>query len=143
MAFSSTIAVILTAAVLVAAAGVAEAQMDCAAQLMPCVPYLNSTRPSAECCNAIRQVVSTQLHCLCSLYKNPAALPGINITQALMVPTHCNIPTDVSACSALAPTGSSHTPPGVSGSDGNGASTMTSWMAMPALLLLLAFTYLH
>ncbi|GER34565.1 lipid-transfer protein [Striga asiatica] len=99
MAFSSTIAVILTAAVLVAAAGVAEAQMDCAAQLMPCVPYLNSTRPSADCCNAIRQVVSTQLHCLCGLYKNPAALPGINITQALMVPTHCNIPTDVSACS--------------------------------------------
>ncbi|GFQ04023.1 protein yls3 [Phtheirospermum japonicum] len=142
MGFSWTIAAVVTVAVVVAATGVAEGQSDCVAQLVTCAQYLNSTSPSRECCNAIQRVVSTQLPCLCSLYKNPQAFPGINITQALELPTHCNLPNDVSACDALAPGSSAHPPPGVPGRDGNGAS-MSSWMGMPTLVLVSAITFLY
>ncbi|KAK6118986.1 hypothetical protein DH2020_047272 [Rehmannia glutinosa] len=101
MAFSSTIAAVLTVALLVSVTRVAEGQSDCAANLVPCAAYLNSTDPSDECCTAIRQVVTTQLDCICRLYQTPGALPGINITQALLLPKHCNISNDVSACNDI------------------------------------------
>ncbi|CAA0838859.1 Bifunctional inhibitor/lipid-transfer protein/seed storage 2S albumin superfamily protein [Striga hermonthica] len=146
MAFSSTIAAVLTVLALAAAAGPAAGQMGCASDLIPCADALNSTQPSSACCSAIRQVVTTQLTCLCSLYKNQAALPGINMTQALQIPRRCNISSDVSVCNAVAPTGSSHHPPpapergnGASTRD-NGAST-SSWMGMPIVLLLSAVAF--
>ncbi|KAL3645595.1 hypothetical protein CASFOL_010775 [Castilleja foliolosa] len=147
MGSSWTTAAVLTVALLVAATGVAEGQSDCVAQLVPCYAFLNSTTtPSPECCNGIRRVVATQLQCLCNLYKNPQALQGINITQALELPTHCNISNDLSACNGidLAPGASAHPSPAVPGRDGNrnGAST-SSWMGMPTLVLLSAFTFLY
>ncbi|KAG6399239.1 hypothetical protein SASPL_140715 [Salvia splendens] len=97
---SSTIAAVMTVAVLLAAGRVAEGQSsDCASKLEPCVDYLNSRKPSAECCDAMRTVITTQLPCLCGLIRNPAALP-VNITQALELPKHCNLPGDTSACNA-------------------------------------------
>ncbi|KAK4400347.1 hypothetical protein Sango_1140800 [Sesamum angolense] len=143
MAFSSTIAAVLTVALLVAATGVAEAQTDCVSKLVPCADYLNSTNPSATCCNAIKEVVTTQLDCLCRLYNNPALLGGINITQALLLPKYCNLPGDVSACNALAPHPSSVPPPAVPGGGGGNAAGRISWMGMPALLLLSALSFFY
>ncbi|KAG8382387.1 hypothetical protein BUALT_Bualt05G0072100 [Buddleja alternifolia] len=144
MGFSFNIAAVLTVAVLVASTRVAEGQSDCASQLVPCAEYLNSTNPSAICCNAIRQVVTTQLDCLCRLYNNPALLAGINITQALELPKHCNISSDTSPCNALAPGSSSVPPPALpGGGNGGNAAGRLSWIGMPTLVLLSAFTFLY
>ncbi|KAL1568970.1 hypothetical protein AAHA92_00507 [Salvia divinorum] len=147
MAISSlTIAAVMTVAVLLAAGRVAEGQPDCANKLLPCAAYLNSTKPSSECCDAMRTVVTTQLACLCGLIKNPGALP-VNITQALELPKHCNLSSDTTACNAIAGApGSSSLPPpatpGGNGNGGNGAGALTR-MGMPALLLASAFTFFY
>ncbi|EYU40261.1 hypothetical protein MIMGU_mgv11b0165481mg, partial [Erythranthe guttata] len=114
MALSSNIAAALAVLVVVLAASsrVAEGQADCASKLVPCAAYLNSTTPSAECCSSIKEVVTTQLECLCRLYANPGLLPGINMTQALMIPKYCNLSTDTNACkTALSPRSSPPAPP--------------------------------
>lgn len=101
MSSSSTIAAVMAVALLFAAGGrPAEGQSDCAAKLVPCAEYLNSTNPSSECCDAMKTVVTTQLPCLCGLLKNPTAL-GVNLTQALELPKYCNLPSDTSACKGM------------------------------------------
>ncbi|KAG6396968.1 hypothetical protein SASPL_143128 [Salvia splendens] len=142
---SSTIAAVMTVVVLLAAGRVAEGQSsDCASKLVPCAEYLNSTKPSAECCDAMKTVITTQLPCLCGLIRNPGVLP-VNITQALELPKHCNLPSNTSACNALADApGSSSLPPPATpgGNGGNGAGALTQ-MGMPALLLASAFTFFY
>lgn len=91
-------AFMVAVALLVITTRTAEGQADCAANLIPCAEYLNSTNPAPACCNAIREVVSTQLRCLCNLYNNPNLVPGINMTQALELPKHCNLSADTSRC---------------------------------------------
>ncbi|PIN12718.1 hypothetical protein CDL12_14678 [Handroanthus impetiginosus] len=134
MAFSSTITAFLTVALLVAAANLVEGQSDCIAKLVPCAEYLNSTNPAPTCCNAIREVVSApnELECLCRIYRNPRSVGSINMTQALMLPRHCNISSDVSTCKAV---------PG-GGNNGNAAGRI-SWTGMPAFLLVSALTLLY
>ncbi|XP_051129206.1 non-specific lipid transfer protein GPI-anchored 7-like [Andrographis paniculata] len=136
----------LALAVVTAAAAVAEGQNDCAAQLVPCAAYLNSSNPSAECCGAIRQVVSTQLPCLCNLVNHPELVPGVDLAQALKLPQHCNISSDTSACRSPAPDSSAGLPPPATrgGGDGNGGIRVSSWMGMPAaFLFILGVTFLY
>ncbi|KAL2472455.1 Bifunctional inhibitor/lipid-transfer protein/seed storage 2S albumin superfamily protein [Abeliophyllum distichum] len=134
----------LMVAVLVIATGMAEGQSDCVSKLIDCANYLNSTKPSATCCNAIKDVVSTQLPCLCNLYNSPGLLGGINMTQALELPKHCGLTSDTSVCKASSPTSSAVPPPGVpGGKDKNGVSKSISSMGMPSLVLLLAIVLFH
>ncbi|EYU24773.1 hypothetical protein ABFS82_05G083200 [Erythranthe guttata] len=149
MALSSKIAAALTVLVVVLAASsrVAEGQQDCASKLVPCAAYLNSTTPSAECCSSIKEVVTTQLECLCRLYANPGLLPGINMTQALMIPKYCNLSTDTNACkTALSPRSSPPAPPapGVPGAkDNKNDAGSISWVGIPAFVLASALTFLY
>lgn len=101
MASSAAIVAVLTVALLVTTTRFAEAQADCASKLVPCAAYLNSTKPSKDCCDSMKEVVTNQLTCLCGLLKNPSLLGGINMTQALELPKHCNIPGDTSACNGM------------------------------------------
>ncbi|XP_057773559.1 non-specific lipid transfer protein GPI-anchored 7-like [Salvia miltiorrhiza] len=143
---SSAIAAVMMAALLLLAAGrVAEGQSsDCAVKLVPCADYLNSTNPSSECCEAIKTVVTTQLPCLCGLIRNPSALAGINITQALELPKHCGLPSDTSACNAaLAPGSSSLPPPATPGGNNGNAGGRVSQMGIPAILLASAFAFFY
>ncbi|EPS61441.1 hypothetical protein M569_13357 [Genlisea aurea] len=99
MKFSSAIAAVVAAVVLVGIANAQTPTPTCISQLLSCAPFLNSTaKPTSECCTAIGQVISTQLQCLCGLYQNPVLLTGINISQALLIPKHCGIAGDVSLC---------------------------------------------
>lgn len=72
----------------------------CAAKLVPCAEYLNSTNPPASCCNPIKEAVTTDLACLCNLYNTPGLLAsmGINVTQALQLTRACGVPNDTSTC---------------------------------------------
>ncbi|KAI3822274.1 hypothetical protein L1987_09862 [Smallanthus sonchifolius] len=86
----------------------------CAAKLIPCSPYLNSTTtPPNSCCDPLKEAVANDLQCLCSLYYNPSFMSGlgVDVDQALRLPRLCGI-SDTSACkTAQAPGGSSTQPP--------------------------------
>ncbi|KAH6830855.1 hypothetical protein C2S53_005779 [Perilla frutescens var. hirtella] len=144
MAISSwTIVAMVTVALVFGGGRVAEGQSDCVAKLVPCADYLNSTKPSKDCCDAMRTVVTTQLVCLCGLINNPSALGGINLTQALELPKHCNLSSDTSACNAALSPRSSLPPPATPGGNGENAAGTISRMGMPTLLLASAFTIFY
>ncbi|XP_055821347.1 non-specific lipid transfer protein GPI-anchored 7-like [Solanum dulcamara] len=127
-------------AVLLSATTTEAQTQDCASKLVPCASYLNSTKPPASCCDPLREAVTKDLPCLCKLYENPTVLPslGINVTQAIGLPKYCNIPGDVTACKAAAPSSSSPSekaPPAAK--DKNGVSRV-AWTGMSSLLVLFA-----
>ncbi|KAL6004884.1 hypothetical protein ACLOJK_005441 [Asimina triloba] len=108
---------LLFAAAAVVSLGVVSAQNSettCASSLVPCAAYLNSSSPSAECCTAIKNAVSTQLTCLCKLFSNKEILKNfnVNVTQALELPKHCGVSADLSACNQGAPAPTAGGPPG-------------------------------
>ncbi|KAL3499511.1 hypothetical protein ACH5RR_038604 [Cinchona calisaya] len=76
---------------------------SCVSKLIPCVSYLNSTRPPAECCNPLREAVSKERECMCKLFENPGFLGafGINATNGLKILGHCGIPDFISTCKEL------------------------------------------
>ncbi|KAL8216730.1 hypothetical protein R6Q57_023567 [Mikania cordata] len=132
MAASSSLTVVVTLLIIVVSISTAHAQTQtCAANLLPCAQYINSTTtPPNSCCGPIRQAVANDLPCLCSLYQNPSFLAGIgvNVDQALRLPQLCGIPADVTACktTAQAPGGSTTQPPPGSTPGGNNAGKIAS-----------------
>ncbi|CAN4077905.1 unnamed protein product [Withania somnifera] len=141
--FSSKLSWLIMVALL-SATTITEAQTpSCASKLVPCAPFLNSTKPPDSCCTPLREAVTNDLPCLCKLYQNPTLLPslGINVTQAIGLPKFCNIPGDVTACNkAAAPSSNSSsssekTPPATK--DKNGVSRVT-WTGISSLLVLFA-----
>ena len=74
---------------------------SCASKLVPCASYLNSTNtPPSSCCDSVKEVVTKELPCLCTLYETPGLLAqlGINSTQALALAGRCGVPADLSSC---------------------------------------------
>lgn len=126
------------------AAILAEAQtpatQTCAAKLVPCAAYMNSTNPPDTCCNPLRQAVANERACLCNLYNTPGLLAsmGIDVTQALQLTKECGASTDTSLCNASAtpPSSSTTTPPATPG-DGGGAGRM-AWSGISGSFLILA-----
>ncbi|KAL5728155.1 hypothetical protein ACHQM5_001270 [Ranunculus cassubicifolius] len=139
---SSSSFLILALALALATSMVVSAQNvpDCAANLIPCASYLNSTKPPESCCKPLRDTVATQRDCLCNLYSNPGLIQsfGINMTQALGLPKYCGVSADLTLCNKVsAPAPSTTTvprvPPAVPGRDNNGAGKM-AWSGASALL---------
>ncbi|KAI3971313.1 hypothetical protein MKX01_008157 [Papaver californicum] len=114
---------------------------SCAAALVPCADYLNSTKPPESCCKPLKDTIKTQRKCLCDLYEDPAILLsfGINVTQALLLPKYCGVSDDTSLCSkAEAPAPMSATsppPPGVAGGGGPNGATQMAWIGFSSLAL--------
>jgi len=65
--------------------------------LSPCLSYIagNSSTPSSGCCTQLASVVSSQPQCLCEVLNGGASSLGVTInqTQALTLPTACNVQT--------------------------------------------------
>lgn len=92
---------IMAILVVVVVMGMAEAQTpSCASKLVPCANYLNSTKPGDECCNSIKQAVTTELPCLCNLYNTPGLLQsfGVSVDQALRLTQNCGVPVRLDQC---------------------------------------------
>ncbi|XP_059642949.1 non-specific lipid transfer protein GPI-anchored 7-like [Cornus florida] len=111
----TTVVVVVVVVVVMVATRVAEGQStpSCAQKLVPCANYINSTNPPASCCDPLREAVTQDRECLCNLYNTPGLLAslGINVTQALLLPGHCNVPGNTSACTkATTPPTSSSVP---------------------------------
>nr|GEV52561.1 non-specific lipid-transfer protein-like protein At2g13820 [Tanacetum cinerariifolium] len=98
--------------------GSAMAQSGCTSVLVslsPCLNYItgNTTTPSSSCCSQLSSVVTSQPQCLCQVLNGGGSSLGINInqTQALALPTACNVQTPpTSQCNAGSPTKSPEGP---------------------------------
>ncbi|KAL2901882.1 Protein YLS3 [Bienertia sinuspersici] len=94
-------AVVIAVAMVVLTTELAAAQSSgeapsCASKLTACVNYLNATTtPPSTCCNPLKEAVTNERPCLCSIYNNPDLVKAfnINITQALNLPKLCHIDT--------------------------------------------------
>lgn len=99
------IAVVVIMGTMMMAATVTDAQAACAQSLVPCAPYLNNAtlQPQDDCCNPIRQAVTTQLTCLCNLFNDPTLLNSLNVSvpEALRVSRACGVTTDLAACNGI------------------------------------------
>ncbi|CAJ2664101.1 unnamed protein product [Trifolium pratense] len=119
---------------------------SCAAQLVPCADFLNSTKPPSSCCDPLKKTVETQLTCLCNLFYTPGLLKSlsINITQALALSRNCGVTSDITTCkqagSAPPPTAGSGSPPATTGGD-NGAAGRVSFTGFSVLLLLASMMF--
>uniref|UniRef100_A0A7C9A1Y4 Bifunctional inhibitor/plant lipid transfer protein/seed storage helical domain-containing protein n=1 Tax=Opuntia streptacantha TaxID=393608 RepID=A0A7C9A1Y4_OPUST len=102
---------VLTAALASSAAsqgGGSSQPPSCATKLTGCVDYLNGSRtPPPACCGPLKDAVTNERECLCSIYNNKDLLQAlhINITQALNLPKLCKIDTGKSAniCEGIPP----------------------------------------
>ncbi|GLT40367.1 hypothetical protein SLA2020_145090 [Shorea laevis] len=134
--------------VLAAAMSLTEAENvpQCVSKLISCSDYLKSnTTPGAGCCNAIKDAVTNDFTCLCTLYNDPSVLESYNVTipAALQLTHDCGIIINFNNCTnAMSPTGSTvPPPPGQAGGDG-GAADRIVWTGVTSLLLFLAFAVL-
>ncbi|GAB4841608.1 hypothetical protein Ancab_022322 [Ancistrocladus abbreviatus] len=131
MKIALTIAIIST----LCAESMAQSSSSCTTALVtmsPCLNYIsgNESRPSSSCCSQLASVVNSQPECLCQVINGGGSSLGLSInrTQALKLPSACNVQTpSVSRCSASSPTGSTaagSTPSTTS--SGNGSKTVPS-----------------
>ncbi|XP_027937761.1 non-specific lipid-transfer protein-like protein At2g13820 [Vigna unguiculata] len=120
--------------------------------LSPCLNYIagNSSTPSSECCSKLATVVSSQPQCLCEVLNGGTSSLGITInqTQALALPTACNVQTPpTTQCKAASPAESPNSNPSGTGSTNvpttdNGSSGANSdKFSVPLLFLVLASTF--
>uniref|UniRef100_A0A2P2INJ9 Non-specific lipid transfer protein A n=1 Tax=Rhizophora mucronata TaxID=61149 RepID=A0A2P2INJ9_RHIMU len=120
--------------------------------MSPCLNYItgNSSTPSSQCCSQLANVVRSSPQCLCEVLNGGGSSMGINInqTQALALPTACNVQTpSISRCNSGSPTGSPAAPSTPSGSgtkdvpstDTSGTSDGSSIKLSISLLFFLLF----
>ncbi|RWW61314.1 hypothetical protein BHE74_00031634 [Ensete ventricosum] len=84
---------------------------ECGGQLIglaTCLTYIQGSAkaPTADCCSGLKQVVTKSLKCLCVLIRNkdnPNLGFKINVTRALLLPSNCDAPAQVTDCPRLRP----------------------------------------
>ncbi|KAL9242881.1 hypothetical protein vseg_016839 [Gypsophila vaccaria] len=161
---TKTIAILfvtLTSLAISASAQGSGTEGTCVAQLTGCISYLNATTmPPSTCCGPLKDAVTNQKACLCSLYNNPALLTGINVTQAMNLPVLCKIPTTTSPtdfCKGVTPpsgspsssSNSSSTPSGGnstttgSKSGSNSVATTSGTVFVSSLLMLVTYVAVY
>ncbi|KAF9617154.1 hypothetical protein IFM89_034305 [Coptis chinensis] len=107
---------------------------DCATKLIPCVQFLNSTKPPESCCKPLGEVVTNQKACLCNFFSANTGLIqsfGVNVTQALELPKHCGVSSDTSLCSSAPAPAPGMTPPLLAPAPALGMTPPTSGMTPP------------
>ncbi|KAG8388053.1 hypothetical protein BUALT_Bualt02G0085200 [Buddleja alternifolia] len=79
--------------------------LPCVQSLMPCQPYLKgAVAPPASCCVPLKQIVATEVQCLCAVFNNQAIMKSLNVTQAdaLNLVKSCGSSADTSLCNTAA-----------------------------------------
>nr|AFK42199.1 unknown [Lotus japonicus] len=110
---------------------------DVLISLSPCLDYIigSASTPSSGCCSQLSFVVKSQPQCLCEVVNGGAssiaASLNINQTQALTLPSACNVQTPPITTTCTGSASSSTSPTGVSVSNfpnsPSGSSTVSSW----------------
>ncbi|XWS46848.1 hypothetical protein CRYUN_Cryun14cG0103300 [Craigia yunnanensis] len=124
-------AVFIVATTLWTRGAVAQSSSSCTNMLIsmsPCLDYIqgNSSTPSSSCCSQLSNVVRSQPQCLCEVLNGGGTSSvgvSVNQTQAMALPTACNVKTPpASQCNASSPSGS---PTGISNSPSSGGGSKT------------------
>ncbi|AQK66446.1 Bifunctional inhibitor/lipid-transfer protein/seed storage 2S albumin superfamily protein [Zea mays] len=74
---------------------------NCAAKLVPCSSYMNTTgTPPDTCCGPLKDAVKNDLKCLCDLYATPEIFKAFNISldEALGLSKRCGLSDTTAAC---------------------------------------------
>ncbi|ONK55852.1 uncharacterized protein A4U43_C10F1630 [Asparagus officinalis] len=138
------IVVLLTAAASLTTTGSAQQVETCASKLVPCGPYINSTSPPESCCGPLKDALTNDLRCLCSIFNSPKILKAFNIdlNSALQLPKRCGMPSFSNniACvnSTAGAPGHSMVPPATPGDNSN-AEHSTNWFGLSGLAAISLF----
>ncbi|XP_054775944.1 non-specific lipid transfer protein GPI-anchored 7-like [Prosopis cineraria] len=138
--------VVAAAAAVMAAAGEAQVDTNCAQQLAPCLDFVDSANPSLVCCNPIQNMVINDLSCLCSVYSDTDFLQslGLNRTIALRLIRRCGLTVSFASCEASVPPPTEATlPQATPGADGGDAGRVSCTTGLAFLLLLGAAMLFH
>ncbi|XP_052207927.1 non-specific lipid transfer protein GPI-anchored 5-like [Diospyros lotus] len=112
MAHQGVAGVVAMVVVIWAGAVSAQSSSSCSNALIslsPCLNYItgNTSTPSSGCCSQLANVVRSQPQCLCEAINGGGGSSlGINVnqTQALALPSACNVQTPpISRCKAASP----------------------------------------
>ncbi|ONK65580.1 uncharacterized protein A4U43_C07F38550 [Asparagus officinalis] len=84
-------------------------QAECTDKLIglaTCLPFVQgeSKSPTPDCCTGYKQVTAKSIKCLCVLIKDrddPSLGLNINVSMAILIPSKCGVPTNVSTCTSL------------------------------------------
>lgn len=74
----------------------------CMRQMLTCQPYIKSPEnPPPACCTPLKELLDSDLPCLCSFFNNEKMLKTLNVSQsrALELPKNCGAELDISGCS--------------------------------------------
>lgn len=79
------------------------AMPSCAAKLVPCAAYLNSTsgtKPPAACCDPLKEAAANETACVCAMLLNKAALQAFGVApeQGIALAKRCGVTADPSVC---------------------------------------------
>ncbi|KAL8162735.1 hypothetical protein V2J09_014224 [Rumex salicifolius] len=110
--------------------------------LSPCIDYIsgNSSSPSSGCCKQLATVVQSQPQCLCQVLNGSSSSLGISInqTQAMNLPTACNVQTpSISSCSSGS---SSNSIPTSTDGSSDGSATKLSLSFIVSLLFVASYS---
>lgn len=76
--------------------------MPCVKKLMPCQPALASHKktPPATCCAPLKEMITNDAQCLCTVFANSDVMKSMNVTQdeALDFAKACGAKPDLSLC---------------------------------------------
>ncbi|XP_073005939.1 non-specific lipid transfer protein GPI-anchored 14-like [Typha latifolia] len=92
-----------------AAPDLASDRAECTDELIglaTCLTYVqgHAVAPTPDCCAGMKHVLDTKRKCLCVLIKDrddPNVGIKMNVTLAMMVPSLCKLPANISHCPAL------------------------------------------
>ncbi|XP_058079324.1 non-specific lipid transfer protein GPI-anchored 3-like [Magnolia sinica] len=91
--------------------------MPCMSKLLPCQDYLHpsKTTPPSTCCDALKDLIKGDQHCLCDIFNNAELMNTFNVTteQALEAPKACGVPVDIKMCESSSDGEESALPPSV------------------------------
>lgn len=74
---------------------------SCAAKLVPCGAFLNSTStPPATCCGPLKDAAFNETKCMCGMLLNKAALQAFGVApdQGMALAKRCGVTVDASVC---------------------------------------------
>ncbi|XP_015069357.1 lipid transfer-like protein VAS [Solanum pennellii] len=76
--------------------------MPCVQKLMPCQPAFaaHMKTPPATCCTPLKEMISNDAQCLCTVFANSDVMKSMNVTQdeALNFAKACGAKPDLSLC---------------------------------------------
>jgi len=92
MKMAMAIAVLVVASLAITGSS-AQQVATCASKLIPCRLYLNSTSPPETCCGPLKDALTNDLACLCSIFNSPNILKAfdIDLNSALQLPKNCGM----------------------------------------------------